>query len=484
MSQKIPTQAKLLLAIFVVIAASIGFYKWSEFRRIEAMKEREQSPKARVDRALERAQRATINKQFRHAEDEYKTAYEAIDEAILERPDSIKLKRSKLVILKQLSHWTKHRKDFKAAYRWSDEAVKLATMLLESQPTDTRARRDRISTAVAYAEAGALAEPDARAILQGAIEAVSKTTETVPPSASVREMLARGWAQVAKAAGLEDDFDASYAASRKGLTWSRSGTTADEQNRRLNSLPYQIAEAASQLAREKNDTERQIEFEKETLVALAVSARLDDKSATIQGMLAARRARLADLFQKKGNVDEAERLHQLAVKTLAATVTQYPKRQKLRLSWVRALNHQGAFYSETKKNKRALAAYESAYQAAESLTEKGRRAKLISMGNYAQLLGRLDRIIDARKIAEKAYLFANSLSDESAKTWSLRLDVASSGLRLARLLRATPRPDKKRALEVATNEYDVLTERGELKTKKARKLKTALRSLIQELRRR
>ncbi len=484
MSQKIPIQAKLLLAIFMVIATSIGLYKWSEFKRVEAMKEREQSPKARVDRALERAQRATINKQFRQAETEYKTAYSAIEDAIGERPDSIKLKRSKLVILKQLSHWTKHRKDFQAAYRWSDEAVKLATMLLESRPTDTRARRDRISTAVAYAEAGPLAEPDARAILKSAIESVSKTTETVPPSASVREMLARGWLQVAKAAAVEDDYNASFEASRKGLKWSRSGTTADEQNRRLNSLPYQIADSAAQLAREKSDVKHQIEFEKEALVALAVSARLDEKNPSIQGMLAARRARLADVFQKKGDLERSKRLHKLAVGTLADAVSQYPKRKKLRLSWVRALNHQGAFYSDLKKNKRALAAYESAYNAADSLMGKGRRAKLISMGNYAQLLGRLDRTLDARKIAEEAYKFANTLSDESSKTWSLRLDVVSAGLRLARLLRATPRPDKTRALGIAKNEYNILVSRVELKTKKARKLKAALQSLIQELRRR
>ena len=69
----------------MVIATSIGLYKWSEFRRVEAMKEREQSPRARVDRALERAQRATINKQFRQAETEYKTAYDAIEDAISER---------------------------------------------------------------------------------------------------------------------------------------------------------------------------------------------------------------------------------------------------------------------------------------------------------------------------------------------------------------------------------------------------------------
>ena len=226
---KISTQAKLLLAIAFVIAASLGIKEWSDQQKIEAMRLREQSPEARVRRAVERAERAAVNKQLRQAEREYTQARDAIDDAIAERPQNLKLRRSKLVILRQLAYLTKQRGDEQVAYRYQ-KAMELAKDIHEDKPTETTARRDRIATAVAFVASSALAEPDARDALKDAIEAVGQTTGSVEPSPAVREMLARGWMRVADAEAKAENLGASFEATVKALEWAKSGTTADEQN--------------------------------------------------------------------------------------------------------------------------------------------------------------------------------------------------------------------------------------------------------------
>ena len=166
------------------------------------------------------------------------------------------------------------------------------------------------------------------------------------------------------------------------------GTTADEQNRRLDSLPYKIATAAAQRAKTVKDTKNYERFEREALKALSISARLNEREPTIHGLLAAKRARLADSLEKLKRFKEAEEQHAMATNALRDSLNNYPDIQRFRLSLVRALNHQAAFYSDRKRNKKALETYRETSKVAEKLDESGSRARLISMGNYAQLICR------------------------------------------------------------------------------------------------
>ncbi|MGC6416447.1 MAG: tetratricopeptide repeat protein [Bradymonadia bacterium] len=478
---KISTQAKLLLAIGFVIAASLGIKEWSDQQKIEAMRQREQSPEARVRRAVERAERAAVNKQLRQAEREYAKARDAIDDAIAERPDNLKLRRSKLVILRQLAYLTKQRGDEKVAYGWAQKAMELAKAIHQDKPTETTARRDRIATAVAFVASSALAEPDARDALKEAIEAVGQTTGSVEPSPAVREMLARGWMRVADAEANAENFGASFEATSRALDWARSGTTADEQNRRLDSLPYKIATAAAKRAKTLDDMKNYERFEREALKALSISARLNEREPTIHGLLAAKRARLADSLEKLKRFKEAEELHVMATDALHESLKSHPQIQRFRLSLVRALNHRAAFYSGRKRNKDALETYKDASEVAEKLDESGSRARLISMGNYAQLLGRTDNITQARKVAQAAYAFAEERAKRDADERSVVVDKISAGLRLARLLRATPKPKRKAALKLARAERTELVSKP-LTTKKEKALKNGLDALVKELR--
>ena len=262
-----------------------------------------------------------------------------------------------------------------------------------------------------------------------------------------------------------------------GQKWDHRRRT----EQRLDSLPYKIATAAAQRAKTVKDTKNYERFEREALKALSISARLNEREPTIHGLLAAKRARLADSLEKLKRFKEAEEQHAMATNALRDSLNNYPDIQRFRLSLVRALNHQAAFYSDRKRNKKALETYREASKVAEKLDESGSRARLISMGNYAQLLGRTENIIQAREVADSAYEFAKKIAKGDTVERSVIVDKVSAGLRLARLLRATPKPLRKAALLLAKTERAELLSKP-LTTKKEKTLKKGLDALIKELR--
>ena len=98
------------------------------------------------------------------------------------------------------------------------------------------------------------------------------------------------------------------------------------------------------------------------------------------------------------------------------------------------------------------------------------------MGNYAQLLGRTENIIQAREVADSAYEFAKKIAKGDTVERSVIVDKISAGLRLARLLRATPKPLRKAALKLAKTERAELLSKP-LTTKKEKTLKKGLDAL-------
>ena len=72
---------------------------------------------------------------------------------------------------------------------------------------------------------------------------------------------------------------------------------------------------------------------------------MNEREPTIHGLLAAKRARLADSLEKLKRFKEAEELHVMATDALHESLKSHPQIQRFRLSLVRALNHRAAFYS-------------------------------------------------------------------------------------------------------------------------------------------
>ena len=133
-----------------------------------------------------------------------------------------------------------------------------------------------------------------------------------------------------------------------------------------------------------------------------------------------------------------------AAETLRSLNAANPKDHKLRWAFVRILNELGAFHSNQDKNTEALRAYKEAHSVAEALPLTAGRTRLLTMGNYAQLLGRVDKIKSARRVASQAYEYAHQIlkSKNDAKTIE---DTANAELMFARLLRARPGAKRRKA---------------------------------------
>jgi len=111
-----------------------------------------------------------------------------------------------------------------------------------------------------------------------------------------------------------------------------------------------------------------------------------------------------------------------------------------------------------------------------------RRTRLIALGNHAQLLGRLDRTRKARKTAATAYALALELVTDSGQSKQAQGDAVSAGLRYARLLRAPPGANRKRARTVARAARDRLRALPGKKSKRQKTLGKGLDALLAELR--
>ena len=103
------------------------------------------------------------------------------------------------------------------------------------------------------------------------------------------------------------------------------------------------------------------------------------------------------------------------------------------------------------------------------------------MGNYAQLLGRVDKIKSARRVASQAYEYAHQLlkSKNDAKTIE---DTANAELRFARLLRARPGAKRRKARKIALDAQDRLQDVKTPPSKRSRRIQKGLASLLKELR--
>jgi len=112
----------------------------------------------------------------------------------------------------------------------------------------------------------------------------------------------------------------------------------------------------------------------------------------------------------------------------------------------------------------------------------GKRSYLIALGNQAQLLGRLDRTRAARKVARTAYDLALELVGDAKASTKGREDAVSAGLRYARLLRAAPGANRRKARGVARAARDRLRALSGAESKRRKTLGKGLTALLTELR--
>ncbi len=482
MSTSKENQTKLLLIVGILVASGLSVflhYKISA-QRDEAADAAKDHPTARANRAMLEVERATINRDYDRARTMLAKARIAVDEAIAERPDNDKLARSRLVIIRRQAQIAQHLGDPKEASRLAREAVDVAAKIFRNNPTDERTRHDRITSAREFAQAS----DDSMAaveILRGAAVAVDDSTKFLPANGPVQSQLAGAWIDLAKREAALKRAAHALTAAKRAVEVAQAARKGQGDPISTASLAYDVVATATHLSDELGQATAHESFQREAISLLEYRARLSTTDLVIPQALAARYGQLADLLSAQDKKADARALHEKAIELTRPLMKSHPKNEEVRLAYVRTTNALGAFYSNQKKDRKALGSYKTALEAAKLLEKHGLRTRLITMGNYAQLLGRLDKIRPARRAAREAYAFAQKLTTAAPKDRRAQEDQASAGLRYARLLRATPSANRRQARGIARAERERLIMDAK-PTKRQTALRRGLDNLIKELR--
>ncbi|MCA9541935.1 MAG: hypothetical protein KC620_23725, partial [Myxococcales bacterium] len=442
-----------LLIVGIVVAG--GFSIYLHFRLAEkreaAAEAAANRPETRFNEALQAADRAAINRDPAAGWTALVAAQAAADEALAEHPNDPRLLRARLIVARRLGQVAELRNRSADARAHLTDAVKRSEALFATDPTDERNRADRLNAA---RELSALllkipAVDEAARVSTDAAEAVEQSAATVPPLAPVRMLLGEVWLDAARAFAEAKDAPRTIECARKALVHAEAGRGPEEDPLTATSRASTVSATAVELAEKVGDAAAAEAFERDAVRLLEARQRLEPDDIAVRRTLAARLVRLADHAQAAGRFDEAEALHARSVEVRRALHIQYPADADALRDLVRGLNHQGAFFSDRDRDAEALTAYAEAAALAGGLEGDDRRSALVTIGNHAQLLGRRDRIPEARAEAERALALATTLAAETPADERAVLDLANAELRLARLLRSVPQPDYRRAREVA-----------------------------------
>ena len=482
MSSSRANQTKFLLIAGIIVAGGLSIFLHLKIaqQRDDAAEAAQDHATARANRAMLNVERATINREYPKARKMLAIARAAVDEAIAERPDNAKLARSRLVIIRRQAQIAQHLEKPKEAARLAKEAVEVAAQIFRNNPTDERTRHDRLTSAREFAQASddALVVVD---ILRGAAVAVDDSTKFLPANGPVEAQLAGVWIDLAKREAALKRTAHALAAAKRAVQVAQSARKGQGDPVTTASLAYDVVATAVHIAHELKQPVAHEEFQRDAVRLLEFRARLAPNDLIIPQALAARYGRLADQVFKKKSPEAAKAFHDKAVALMRPLLDAHPTNDEVRLAYVRTINDLGAYYSTLKKDRKALKAYKLALTAATPLEKIGLRTRLITMGNYAQLLGRLDKIRPARAAAREAYALAQTLSTKEVKDRRAREDQTSAGLRYARLLRATPGARRRQARGIAQAERERLVLDSQ-PTPRQESLKRGLDTLIRELR--
>ncbi len=440
-------------------------------------------PEVRAREALAEADRATLDKDYRAAWAALQSASGALDEAFAERPEARDVQRGRLIVARRQAHMAEQPGIDAAPGPLYEEAERRAIAAFDADRTAEQARSDRLSTARERAQflmRGDRAD-DAARIARTAAEAVEATTATLPLAGPVLLLLGETWLDAARAHAAAGSKADALDAARRAAERAEAGRGTDEDPLSAAARAYTAAAAAVEIAEQVEAPDDAAAFEADAARILRRRQGMQPDDLSIRRTLAARLVRLADHAERREEHDAALAHHQEALELRRALVKQFPADKAVRRDLVRGLNQLGAFHSARDRDAEALELYAEAAEQAEGLDAESQRTRIIAMGNHAQLLGRLDRTREARDVAAAAHALAVERAGAKPDDRQAAVDAARAGLRFARLLRAPPGADRKRAKAVARSARQRLDALGAL-GERATEINGALEELIRELR--
>ncbi len=472
----------VLLAAIVAVLAGTFFMRRELTRRRDAAAAARDAPEARAARAMEEAERALAHDGVVTAQQALREAAAALDEA-LAASDEVRLQRVRLVVTDRLGELAVRTGQTNEAFDLRKEADRRSSEVLAVDPADEGARVNRLAAAqkLADAWAGRGRVEEARATLVAAAEAVEATPAPTP---AVRSALARARL---RAAGLDEGPpQRALAAFAAGIAHGEAAlaTATDPVTARVE-LAGGLAEAADRAAAAKDPRARDWDARAVELLEAALRDRPDPR---VERTLAARHVVAAD---RAGDEAAARAGYERALALRRARLERAVDDFDARRDLVLALNHLGAFHSARDRDALALAAYAEAAAVARDLRPpapldaagyEAWRIRLVALGNQALLLGRLDRLAEARAAAADAWQLAEAAAPERGDDPQAALDHATAGLRYARLLRAPPAPDRAAARRVArAAQARVAASRAIKSIEKSSEIESGLRDLLAEL---
>ena len=436
----------LLLAIVAVLVATVLLKLKLAERETQTG---ELGPVARANVALNEANQAAASGDQAGVATALTAAAGALDEALEAAPSERGLMRDRLnVELRRAAVGEK--------FPQRELAVNYARTLHAQQPSDPRARLDRLKVARILATAHGEHEAAARELAE-----VEGSLAGTPPGPPVRAALARMWLDL----GSVRVGDAAIDALDRGVAHAEADDgDAVESTSRLHAALASAVSRADALRRPAA-AER---YERRLVEVLELKVKLTPDP------VAARRSLAFHLSKLAGRAEDLA-LHGRAVAERRTVLAAAPS-EEARRDLARTLTHLGALHAKHGRDDEAVGAYEEAVKVSEPLTGALRRTRLVALGFLAHLLGRQDRMFRSKAMAAQAYDLAVELLDGGR---AAALDAVSAGLRHARLLRARPRPDRRNALRVARAERARL---DGLEGARVEELRTALDALIVELR--
>jgi tetratricopeptide (TPR) repeat protein len=474
------TRIFLLGGIVVALAVSVVLHLRLAERR-EANEQAINSPESRAAEALQRATQAMVNRDLPSAHSALMEARVALDEGLEADKSHYKLRKARVEVAKRLAAVGAEEGSPAAEIlaHLEDAAVRSA-QLHEEDPANEGAQLERLATAREWGATLQKAENHAAAVdvLERGGLGVENASSGLVPTRNVRLALSEIW----------------ISAARSNSALKRGGPFIESIGRAISHASGATSDAADPIAAQARVYRRKAEavklseqaglpgqaeaFEREAISTLEVRWQMQPDELSLPRALAARLNRVADAAQKGGRYSKALEDHERALAVREQLLAKKPGDKDLVRDMVRGLNHIGAFYSDVDRDQDALLAYAKAAKAAEGLTD---RTAVLTLGNYSQVLGRLDKTVEARDVARRSYELAVAQTERDPAP-AARLDAAVSGLRYARLLRARPKANKKAARTVAQESRARLDGWVTTRSERYEKALTELEKLLAELR--
>lgn len=480
--QKAVRQTRLRLLLLIGIAAVLGGTFWLKgaINARDAEKARRlDDPAHRARTALAEADAAVINKDLEAVWTKLQIARAALDDGLAQRPTEVSLLRSRVVVMRRLANVAEelNRPDARGLF---EEALTHARALFDQEPNDQRARVDLLKAAreLAVHRLARQNPAGAASALTGAAQAVEAAHQVLPAEAKVRGLLASTWTDAAEAhAANKAKADAREALLKAGAHAESATRGGDDPVAALASAAGLVGRAA-QVAWELKLPEA-LDLARRSVALLEQQRALTPDNRSFDVSLAQWHGRVGDLQDAAGDAEGAEASYRAAITMRRALVERFDE-DSLRADLVRAVNRLGAFHSAAGRNEAALAAYKEAVEIARAL-KRERRVLIIALGNYAHVLGRIDRMVASKQAAEEAYTLALARADAEGASRRAHLDAAVAGLRHARLLRAKPRPKRRAALAVTRTERARVLALGGERSRLIEQLLEGFAALLTEL---